>query len=342
MDAAGRPVWDDLLPHEDRVLLVQGVTEAWTTKPDVLVVGGGVVGLAVAMFCRRAGMSVCLVERDRIASGASGRAAGGLGPDVHPELGEDWHQLARESLALHRELDGEWDYGLRTVDTVVAPDFRIPGQAHVDPLRFAVALARRAGAIATRTSCDYTLTSGGQVVTVKTSIGVVHPGAVVFATGSLPPQVTGVRNTLVKGHLIATEPAPFELCDLMTDGNVLVVQLRDGRLVAGGTKDRDDGSPAVDEAALARIEEVTARLVPRAEGLRRTHAWCCWRPCCADELPVIDRVPGLRNAWVAAGLYSTGILMAPIIGRIVAESVATDAAPAPGAFRLARFASAEG
>lgn len=339
MKGPGFPVWEDLLSDDDRTLLEDGVADGWTDTPDVLVVGAGVVGLAVAALCRRAGMRVCVLERARIAAGASGRAAGGLGPDVHPELGEDWHRLARESLALHQQLDSEWDYGLRPIDVLVPPEGRIPDQAHVDPLRFAIALARRAGGIATRTECEYTLTSGGRIVKVRTSWGEIEPGAVVFATGSIPSQVTGVAQGLVKGHLIATEPASFELGELVSDGNVLVVQLRDGRLVAGGTKDRDDTSEAVNGAVVASVERLMRELVPRAEGLRTTHAWCCWRPCCDDELPVVDRVPGSRNAWFAGGLYSTGILMAPIIGRSLSEAITKGARGAVEAFGLARLSA---
>ena len=48
--------------------------------PDVVVVGGGVVGCATAYFLARDGYSVTLIERDSIASHASGFAYGGLSP----------------------------------------------------------------------------------------------------------------------------------------------------------------------------------------------------------------------------------------------------------------------
>lgn len=336
MSGPGRPVWDDLASPDDLAALDPPRPNAWDPAPDVLVIGGGVIGLAVAAFCRRDGMRVLLVERDRLADHASGRAAGGLSPDAHPECGDAWHELARASLTLHRELDAEWDYGLRTLDVLVPPDLRIPDQAHVDPLRLAAALARRAGTILTRTEAGYTLTSGGRVVSVRTGAGMVHPGAVVFATGVSPPQAPGVCPETVKGHLIATEPASFVLPELVTDGEILVVQVSNGRLVAGGTKDRDDTTQDVDEPVAARIERRMHELVPEAKGLERTHAWCCFRPCASDELPVIDRVPGLSNAWMAAGLFSTGILMAPIVGRLIATWIAGERPTEIEAFGLDR------
>jgi glycine oxidase len=55
---------------------------------DVAVLGGGIVGLAVAWRARRLGLSVALVERDRIGRGASHVAAGMLAPVAEVEFGE--------------------------------------------------------------------------------------------------------------------------------------------------------------------------------------------------------------------------------------------------------------
>ena len=340
MRGAGRPIWDDLAPPEDPSALDPG-PRSLDTQPDVLVVGGGAIGLCVAASCVGAGMSVLLLERGRLAEGASGRAAGGLSPDGHPEFGDDWGRLARRSLALHRELDERDGYGLRNVDVLIPPDLRIPDQAHADPVRFAASVARRAGDISTRTACEYTLTSGGSVVTVKTNHGVLHPGAVVFATGMAPPQVPQMRQSLVKGHLVATEAAGFELDGIVTDGEILVLQTTDGRLVAGGTKDRHDTAEPIDQATVDRIMRRLVELVPSAEGLVCTHTWTCFRPCCADELPVVDLVPGLRNAWFVAGLYSTGILLAPVIGEIVSAWISRGRPETVRAFGSARLARAD-
>jgi glycine oxidase len=56
---------------------------------DALVVGGGVIGLSCAWRAARRGMSVCVVERDRVAAGASGVAAGMLAPVSATAWGEE-------------------------------------------------------------------------------------------------------------------------------------------------------------------------------------------------------------------------------------------------------------
>src|SRR5205085_11253396 len=46
--------------------------------PDVIVVGGGIIGAGCALELSRAGASVTLIERDGLAAGASGRNQGWL------------------------------------------------------------------------------------------------------------------------------------------------------------------------------------------------------------------------------------------------------------------------
>jgi glycine oxidase len=64
---------------------------------DVVVVGGGAIGLACAWRLARRGLSVLVAERDRPGAGASGAAAGMLAPVTEAEFGEE--ALLRANLA---------------------------------------------------------------------------------------------------------------------------------------------------------------------------------------------------------------------------------------------------
>src|SRR2546421_10980790 len=56
---------------------------------EVLVVGGGIVGLACAWRIAQSGVSVLVVEREEPGAGASGVAAGMLAPVTEAEFGEE-------------------------------------------------------------------------------------------------------------------------------------------------------------------------------------------------------------------------------------------------------------
>ena len=47
---------------------------------DVVIVGGGVVGIATAYYLAKAGVTSTIIERDSVGSHASGFAYGGLSP----------------------------------------------------------------------------------------------------------------------------------------------------------------------------------------------------------------------------------------------------------------------
>ena len=336
---SGTPVWDAIASADDLAALAPGVPDDLDRSPDVLVVGGGVIGLATAAMCVRAGLgSVVVLEREpRLASAASGRAAGGLAPDVHMDEGEAYQRLARRSLELHRELDAQWGYGLRLRDEIVClrdadgedacgfvpqlaqgwTGIHIPTQANVDTLRLAAALACHAG----QTATGVEVTGVGPVV--ATSAGEFRPRAVVLATG-IVPQVS-VQQSWVKGHLIATEPAGFELaCDLAS-ADTLVIQREDGRLIAGGTLDEGDDEPVVRDDVVERIRRALVALLPDAADLEVTHAWCCFRPATPARLPVIERLAD--DVWASCGHFRTGLLMAPATGEAIAEWIATGERP---------------
>jgi glycine/D-amino acid oxidase-like deaminating enzyme len=71
--------------------------------PDVIVIGGGVVGTMTAWHLADAGASVTLLERGAIASGATGRSQGLVLPPDHAELVPLW----RESIAVYTRLADE-------------------------------------------------------------------------------------------------------------------------------------------------------------------------------------------------------------------------------------------
>ena len=74
-----------------------------TRAPDIIVIGGGIVGTAAAAFLAEAGTRVMLVEREGLASGASGANSGSVQHPFDPVL----TQLYHPTLALYQRLAQE-------------------------------------------------------------------------------------------------------------------------------------------------------------------------------------------------------------------------------------------
>src|SRR5258708_18566647 len=88
-------VWFATLSAAERRELDAPVGPDLLTTPDVLVVGGGIIGLATAYFLVDRGARVQLIEAAMIASGASGANAVGIWPnDQRPSHSPDFQKLA--------------------------------------------------------------------------------------------------------------------------------------------------------------------------------------------------------------------------------------------------------
>ncbi len=193
------------------------------TRPDAIVVGGGVIGCAVAFALAREGVAVTLYETGEIAGEASGAAAGMLAPvgefqapgpllrlglaslarfpalvaELRERTGIDpEHQVSGvlRVAAMLPELELAWldAHALRALVPVVAPGLRgalfSPHEAHVrSPLlarAFAAAAERLGARVWTGAPVVGLLRERERVAGVETADGRHAAGSVVLCAGS--------------------------------------------------------------------------------------------------------------------------------------------------------------
>lgn len=84
----------------------------------VIIVGGGVIGVLISYFLTKKGVKVILIEKTKVAGGASGKAGGFLAFDWNDS--SSLKELGRKSFQLHEEVSTEIkkDYGYRKLDTL--------------------------------------------------------------------------------------------------------------------------------------------------------------------------------------------------------------------------------
>ncbi|HEX6125735.1 MAG TPA: glycine oxidase ThiO [Pyrinomonadaceae bacterium] len=77
-------------------------------NPEVLIIGGGVIGLTIARELVRRGVErITVVERGTIGAEASWAAAGMLAPNIEAPLSDGFHRFCSESLDLYPDLSDE-------------------------------------------------------------------------------------------------------------------------------------------------------------------------------------------------------------------------------------------
>ena len=68
---------------------------------DIIIIGGGIVGVSAAYYASLENLRVLLIEKDSIASHASGFAYGGITPHVGLEENDPYNQISQYSYNLH-------------------------------------------------------------------------------------------------------------------------------------------------------------------------------------------------------------------------------------------------
>jgi glycine oxidase len=170
---------------------------------------------------------------------------------------------------------------------------------------------------------------GDRVDRVRTTAGDFTAGAVVLATGLVPPPWDrGVPQRWVKGHMLAVAPGPWRLASVLAGPLGGGTPLAGGTVVCGGTFDEDDTSPDVRPEVADTLAAGLATVLPAAAGAPVAARWCCFRPYGEGRQPVVDRLPGVANAWFAGGHFTTGVMMAAATGAAVAEWIGTGHTPA--------------
>jgi len=83
---------------------------------------------------------------------------------------------------------------------------------------------------------------------------------------------------------------------------------------------------APDPGAIERLQAICADVSPVLASAKVLAAQACFRPIARDGLPLIGRVPGVEDAYLATGHSVWGILNAPATGEAIAEAILDGAA----------------
>ncbi len=215
-----------------------------------------------------------------------------------------------------------------------------PNDGVLQPARFVRGLAQRAAAAGVEIH-EHTHVESLEQTAAHT---------VVVATDGYPSGLLGELEGLVvptRGQVIATEPIDellFEIPHYGRHGFDYWHQRLDGRIVAGGFRDVSLDTEFTDEEVLtAPVQEALERFVEAHVGrpLRIDFRWAGIFGMVFDFLPVVGRVPGHEQLWVAGGYSGHGNVLGFACGRLVARAILGDLDPLLALFEPARLLGME-
>ncbi len=346
------------------------------TGGDVVILGGGVIGLTAAYFLAREGVRVRLLERGGVGREASWAGAGILPPSHWPTAHHPFDRLRALSGRLFPELSSElrersgidngfarcggleftrqvgeageqeWcgegipcerldERALAECEPALAPALgpavllptlaQLRNPRHLQALRLA---CERSGKVQTDEGAEARdfIRRGDRIVAVLTNAGEVSGDHFLVATGAWTDGLlqrlgvpTGVHP--VRGQIALLNPGRVLFRRVLIWGARYLVPRLDGRVLVGSTEE-DAGFEKITTAeGVGGLLQLATTLVPALAQAELERTWAGLRPGSADGMPLIGRVPGYANLYLAAGHFRAGIQLSPGTALVLKELI---------------------
>jgi len=335
---------------------------------DVTIRGAGVFGLSVAYACLRRGASVCVVDPNGVAAGASGGIVGALQPHT-PENWNDKKQFQFESLILARDFWREVE-AIGGMQTGYVRSGRL--QSVADDRALEMARARAIGAAelwrgqatwdvvrakdsaawqpasatgwvihdtlsaqiqprqATRALAASVRALGGQILTEGPDAG-----KTVWANGAagLEALSKGRKRTVGQGVKGQGALLAFEAGDVaqIYANELHFVPHRDGTVAVGSTTENTFDFLGTDCLLNDVIAKARATL-PCLADAPVVERWAGVRPRARSRAPMLGEWPDKPGYYVANGGFKIGFGMAPKVGQVMADLVLENRVSYPDSF----------
>jgi glycine oxidase len=292
---------------------------------EVVIVGGGLIGLSIALELHHRGIHATVLETGRAMAQASTAAAGMLAaedPHNPPELLE----ISRYSLGLYPEF-------LRRIEALSG--LPVPIQTKVtiqhsagtkqrldedslDPRQLAASLlgAIRAAGIDLRENCGFVDIARYPDHTFIIAAGAWSDG--VHFDIDLP--VAPIRGQMLR---VALPESLRDLREVHRNGHVYIVPRtagpQSGSALIGATVEDIGFDVTTRSADLATLRTLAAELLPALadeQAAPAIESWAGLRPATPDKLPLLGQ---LDKTLIATGHFRNGILLAPATAALIAD-----------------------
>ena len=142
-------------------------------------------------------------------------------------------------------------------------------------------------------------------------------------TGQLLAQLgLALPVTPVKGQMLLYKAEEALLRGVVLSQGRYLIPRRDHHILVGSTLEHADFDKSITEHACDSLRASAERMLPALSALPVVQQWAGLRPAAPDGIPFIGRLPGFSNAFVNAGHYRNGLVLAPASADLLVELLA--------------------
>ena len=202
------------------------------------------------------------------------------------------------------------------------------GNAAVDSKKLTEAFATAARSTIHEGNVTRLEGSGGTIDRVILEDDEISCGQVVMAMGPWSRKAESWLGVYIpvdplKGEILRLELVGERIQYDISGGGASIYPKLDGLNWCGTTEDWKGFDRGLSEDVAKEIRRRLGRIFPLLAESKLAKHTACLRPVTPDWLPVLGRAPGWENVYMATGAGKKGILLAPGIGKAVADLITT-------------------
>jgi glycine oxidase len=352
---------------------------------DVVIAGGGVIGLSLAYELALRKLRVTVLEKGEIGRESSWAGAGILAPQADMEEAGPLAQLLLASRKIYpafvqgissqsgvpvdfspsgllyvaltpeqatelqarkeqqallglavQECSGQEALELEaSLNPGILSALYFPSEGYVDNRELVEALRIGCLRLGVEMTCGCQVLSvqleGSKIAGFHSNLGFWPAAHAVIAAGSWSGHVdTGLTYRLpvkpARGQMAAIQtPAPI-LRHVVYSSESYLVPRRDGRVLLGSTVEWVGYDKRVTLGGIQQITSAAIAVLPVVRTASFLGSWAGLRPFCEGGLPVLGSTE-IQGLHIATGHFRTGLLLAPITAKLMAELITTGDTP---------------
>ncbi len=114
---------------------------------------------------------------------------------------------------------------------------------------------------------------------------------------------------------------PFPAPHVINEGKRYLIPRDDGRVLVGSTEQEVGFDKSTTEAGIGELVKLAGEIIPELTATRIERTWAGLRPASFDGFPYIGRIPGIENAFLAAGHFRSGLHLSPATAVVMSQLI---------------------